>query len=239
MKRSIKTVLIVLLILAVLALTGFIGYKVFKVKNVAVEGNVDIKTDDIVSLSGIKIGTNIFLVDLEKIKEKIDTSPFLQCESVTRKYPNTLVIKVKERIRRAVIQYADKYLIIDEYGVILETGDETAKESLPSITGINITSFQIGSQIKATDNYRVSVLKDVLVELQLQNISGITEVDVANPVGITLLCSSGMKVFLGDDSNVKGKLERMTVILKELEKQGKQTGALDVSIESGGTYSPQ
>ncbi|MHB1314422.1 MAG: cell division protein FtsQ/DivIB [Christensenellales bacterium] len=238
MKRSIKTVLIVLLILAVLALAGFVGYEVFKVKKVVVEGNEVTEDEEIISLSGIEYGTNIFVADLDAAREGIAASPFLECTEISRVLPDTVAIKVKERCRRAVVQYLDKYLMIDEEGNILETGSEQMKESYPVVTGINITSFQIGCRLQATDTYQVDVLKELLVELQKQNLTEICEVDVSDPVGIILCCSNGLKVYLGEAENVKNKLERMKIIMLELEKKGIATGTIDVSGANGGTYSP-
>ena len=238
MKKRRKTVLVVFLILTVLAAAGFAGYEIFKVKTVVVEGNEDTPADEIISMSSIEYGTNIFMVDLEAAKAGIETSPFMECIAITRVLPDTISIQIKERCRRAVVQYLDTYMLIDEDGIILETCDDQMQNSYPLVTGINIMSFQVGSKLQASDMYQIDVLQELLVELHCRNLSQITEVDVSNPVNIMLKYKSGMEVCIGEAKEIANKLARMSAIMTELETQNITDGTIDVSGETGGTYLP-
>ena len=69
--------LLFLFILALLVGVVYIGTEMFQVKTIVVTGNQQTGYEEIVKMSGVSIGQNIFKIDRTVIEERIEINPYL------------------------------------------------------------------------------------------------------------------------------------------------------------------
>ena len=85
---------------------------------------------------GIAPGINLFALDYLQLRKKIEEIPGIEKSEVVRILPDTLRIKVVERIPRAILfSPAGKY-VLDENAVVIPRGECATQTDLPVITAI-------------------------------------------------------------------------------------------------------
>jgi cell division septal protein FtsQ len=206
------------------------------VETISVVGNNAYSAEEIISLAGLEYEQNIFMISEGEIAENIGTSPVVVYDKLERKYPNEVVLYVHERKARAYVQYLDSILVVDENAYIMETGT-VAKEGIPSVSGVNVVSFQLGSELQAADDYQIKTLKTLLTAL-VQSSLEISDINIFDPSNLMLVLADGTNVKLGSIDAVEDKLVRLADIYAILQEQGKVGGVLDVTGEKGGSYMP-
>ena len=235
MKRKASAI-IVLVLLILIAGAAFVGYKYFRVETITVFGNENFTAEEMIELSGVEYGTNLFMVDETEVAERFASSPVVVFEKLVRKYPTELELYVRERKAVVMIAYIDSNLILDNELVVMDTGTE--ESSYPVLTGIQITSFQLGQQLVTADEFQLKTTIRLLEALENDYGLDIARIDVSNTSNLLLYTQSGMAIKLGNIDDIEAKLQRTQTIYGILTEQGKTSGTLDVTTGSGGSYLP-
>lgn len=105
------------------------------VKTIHVEGFRGIDSEDVVRMSGIRIGQPLLRIDLKEVRGRVIRHPVVRDAAVVRELPDTIRIAIEERTPAAVVMDRD-FSFVDMEGVVLShstvyTGD------FPIITGVN------------------------------------------------------------------------------------------------------
>lgn len=227
----------VMLLLVLVALAIFLGTKVFTVRRVTITGVKTVSAEDVLSLADVQPDSNIFVVDKQKIKQGVESSPYLVFEKLVRRLPNTLEIVVRERVAIAAVEYQGAFMQIDHEGILLKAGQDEA--GLASIIGMKVVAFTVGKPLQAADEYQLKVATAVLEALEnagMQN--SISQIDVTDTENVELISRQSYRVRLGTAEDLVMKLGRMNEIIPMLVSESRYGGLLDVSLESP-SYSPQ
>ncbi|QMW22372.1 cell division protein FtsQ/DivIB [Sandaracinobacteroides saxicola] len=78
---------------------------------------------------------SMLLVDLDGIRNRVKSLPWVADASVARRWPDTLVIRVTEKRPIALWQYRQRLTLIDRNGQPLPSDDLTAFGALPIVIG--------------------------------------------------------------------------------------------------------
>ena len=90
-----KKILILLIILAVIiGLVVFALSPVFSISTIVIKGNSIVTNDEISSKMDVKVGDNIFLKNINAIKNSIKTITFVKDVKITRSLPSTFIVNV-------------------------------------------------------------------------------------------------------------------------------------------------
>lgn len=88
----------ILLILLISTLTGLcLKHPYFNVKKIEVINNKNISKEEIIKLSRIYEGDNIFYINMDRTKRDILNNPYILKAEVKRKLPNKILIDISER----------------------------------------------------------------------------------------------------------------------------------------------
>ena len=93
---------------------------VFYIKNIEVEGNSKISSEQIKALLQINSTTNIFEESNNKVNAKLKENKYIEKADVRRILPSTLKVNVVEREVEYLLEYANSYAYTDKNGNILE-----------------------------------------------------------------------------------------------------------------------
>lgn len=143
-KRRIKNRF--LLFLGLLLLIGVIGigssyWKNSRtMQNLIVEGNLEVKTDEIKLLSNLKNGILLMSVSPSAVRRRLLKNSMIETAIVTIDLPSTVKIKVKERTPIARF-FGEKPGMIDGRGYGMPEMKETFYD-LPVISGISTKDFE-------------------------------------------------------------------------------------------------
>ena len=218
-----------------LALTNL----VFMIRNVEVVGVEGAARQDVVRLSGIRMGGRMDSLDLEIIRTGVESTGALALVDVSKRYPSTLVLTVRQRTHDAVILQAGKILVLDSDGYVVSAGDSMPAESVPYVTGLRPSTYRVGRRLNATDA-ALDAMKTVLETLKAQNATGyVSELNVEDLKDIVILTRKGTTVLLGDADNMAAKIVWMSKALEDLERRGESLGRLDVSSGRRGDFRPR
>lgn len=224
----LRSLLFLLLIL--IAVYFFLQSAIFNVKYITVFGNKELSSQDIVRLSGLKAGPNIFSLDFRPALAALSTNPLIGESKVEKRYPSGLEIHIFERKAIALIPSQNGMMYLDEYGYCIREKREVTSLDLPVITGIVVpAAFPLGKQLTSPD---LAMGLDVVKQLDENLRQRIAEINVKNNY-ITLFLSDKSEVRIGLPDRLKEKISLFDSIINEEKKKKspKTIQYIDVSIE--------
>ena len=125
----------------------------FTVDGIAVVGNEEISDDEILKLSELKTGENIFDVHPLFAQHRIKKNLYVEKVRVKRKLPNKIEISVTERSGKAQFQMGKKFVITDGDGMVLEIAGQ--QREVPLVENVKVTGAKKKKtiEVKDTDTY--------------------------------------------------------------------------------------
>lgn len=234
-KRKIKRFLtafsiffVIAVISVMLSLTVF-----FKTERIIVTGETRYAQDEIVELSGIETGENIFLCDKAAASKKIvDALPFVAQANVGFVIPNAITIEIVEEVPSYVIGYSDGYYILGENGRILEkTADNYY--NLPVVHGTEMTTNVTGEYADFTDEDITNILNRLVNVLEAYEFDKVTVIDISDTANIKFVYDDRITVIIGYPEDISYKVKTAQTIINEKldpNNTGLIKGTLDVSM---------
>jgi cell division septal protein FtsQ len=212
---------------------------VYVIQSVTVEGDMGAYTPaEVVACCGVHSGQSVFYVDQLKIAQALSQQLHLELDAVEVKYPNKLILSVHPRAPRAALSILGMLLMVDKDGLVLEASSQLdTRLQIPVVTGMEDVAWNMGRTVIPKDEAQLQAVHDVLNELELQLvITRASELNVAKLDNLYLITREGMKVELGDRSDMERKIGLMRAVLAELAKASVYTGSLDVSSGTVADY---
>jgi hypothetical protein len=177
-ERAMKLVVI----LAVLATCGFGSFAVgrhllydpkYAVNEITVRGNETLSKEEIIGLSGLRQGENIFRARIYRCRDRLAKLPLIEWVAVSRAMPDTIVVRLVERHPRARLD-GRKKLLADYSGVVLPASCCRDPGALPRIVGVETAHLSVGDRCSQPTLIRAM---RVLKLCQSSPLSGMVEVD--------------------------------------------------------------
>jgi len=107
----------------------------FRLDNVRVKGASPLATGDILKAAGLYKGQPLADMDLDVIRQRIESVGWVHDVRVVRLLPDTLLIQVVERRQLAVWQSAGQRQVIDVRGAAIPEADPAQFAGLPLVVG--------------------------------------------------------------------------------------------------------
>lgn len=128
----LKLFLIILLLAVISVLSIYLISSWSAVKEIEVNGNVNLEKEEILERSGIKEGNKMYLLQTNKAEENIKVLPIVEKINVEREWPNKVVIDVEEyEIVGFVESHRNYYPVLENKRVL--RGFHMAPENAPII----------------------------------------------------------------------------------------------------------
>lgn len=214
-KGTIKWIFLLSALIA--SFVFFMMSPLFNLATIQVVNNEKISSDTIVSLSGLKLGENIYKTNRKQIEKNIKQNAYIESVNINRQLPNKILITVKERKATYMLEYANSYAYINNQGYILEISEE--KLNVPIIIGYttNQEEIKIGNRINDED---LEKLATVLKIVESANVNGIgeliTKINIQNKQDYALVLEKEKKtVYLGDASDLSNRMLYIKAILEQ------------------------
>lgn len=206
----------------------------FNVSEITVKGNVNVSSEEIISLSGIDFETNILKVDEKAAKESIEKNYFVIVDDIKRTFLTGVEITVHERVPAAQIGTINGYYVIDSKGVTMGL-NQVEVEGLIKITNMGISEPQGGQVIRSDSEEKTEGMFLVLEAIEKYNLTGkIVGVDMNDPQRILLTYADNIKIQIASGYTAENRLENLEATVNAVKD--KLTEGQIINMESAGGY---
>jgi len=233
-KKFIKILMAFIVLISVL-ITLCLKLAYFNVEKIEVVNNKNLSKEEVVKISKISSGSNIFYINLKEIRTNLLSNSYIMDVNIKRNFPSKIIISVKERDAAFYIPKDNKFLIIGKDGVALEEKDTVENNKLIKLDGIDVKSAVAGKKLPVQDKRVIEFIGE-LTELFNLNISkySMTSVNVSNLLNINIFYNN-MCVKIGTPDNIRKKLNKA---INVIDTQGliDKKGYIDVSYEGNPVF---
>jgi len=119
----------------------------FTLEEVLLEGHRVLDVQDLLRLAALSPGMNIFEVDLEAVRRRIASNPWVRQVSVRRRLPHALHVEIEER-RPAALLRREGAIGVDREGVVLGPLASMPGGCLPLLEGFGPERLRPGEAVR-------------------------------------------------------------------------------------------
>ncbi len=176
-------------LLLILAYDAMTQTSYFEARKITVEGNKKLSKGTILKRTGLKLYDNILSVNVNTIRYQLMAHPWVAGAEVERELPDTIHIRVKERVPIAIVDL-DRPYYLDEEGNIFKPVESSDKATVPVVTGLS------ASDIDFQDPWRSRLFRTLMEVLRLSRLHEdaipfyeLQRVRIDREMGLTLYAS--------------------------------------------------
>jgi hypothetical protein len=197
--------------------------------------------------AGVRVGENLMSLDLARIKRDLELVPLIQSAAVERVLPDTLRIRVIERVPVAQVaalrpnaagRYTTVIHLLDATGHVMLPPDRTMvadptalqMDWLPELSGVNDVDLKLGHQVESA---QVRSALRLLAHYERSVMFGradIRRVDVRASEILTATTSAGSEITFASQRDFDTQLRRWRAVQDVFTQRGKVIKTFDVSI---------
>lgn len=214
-KKGLAILIVVLLF--IVAMFVIMNIDICQIKNIELVGNESLSKEQIEEIVNFNQYHNLFALNSLKIKDDLKENAYVEDVKVSRIFPNTVKLTIKERTPRFMLQVADSYVYINSQGYMLEVS--VTKLDVPIILGFktDLSNAKAGNRLEVDDLKELeTIIKIVQTAKSNEIANAITKIDVSNDRNYTLILEGEQKtVYLGDGSDLNTKMLYLSGILNQ------------------------
>lgn len=132
--------IVTILVLAALAALGLKGWEwamrpgQFPLMEVRYRGLTVLKEEVVERAMALGKGGNLLLIDLDRLRERVEAVPWVRRVRIERVLPNTLVVTLEERHAVCLARRGERLLLLDQFGEPIKLWDPGDPVLTPVIT---------------------------------------------------------------------------------------------------------
>lgn len=213
---------------------------VFRLEAVCVIGHESRTAQEIINLSGLTHGQNIFTISADDVRAKLEKDHTLILKDIQIKHPNLVYLQVEERHPVALMQWLGVHYVLDKDGLVMDesTGTELIG-TLPLVTGFRVSNAHKGQFLTVKSQLQLDAYSKLIQELNKQSYAQyVTEIRLNNPENIYLVTGDGISVRVGQPDDLKRKIQAVRTASSYLRALDESAGVLDVNEPTDVKYRP-
>ncbi len=218
----------------IVGLYQFLNSDFFAVRNFEVHGNEYYTPAQIVEMSGLQSGVNLFFeTKTRPARDALLADPYIKVAEIKRSPKDTVVINLTERREYAAVPYGEQYVLIDREGMVLRVADE--EPVLPILGNMSIVEMTPGSPLQVEQTYLLTDTLELLKVVEENDIYfkriEFSTVIIRAYIYDDLYCE-------GAPANITENMASIQKLLQELYQQEITRGVIKVGTDSYLSYSP-
>ncbi len=228
MKAKFKIFLTILVLAGIMVF--LLSSDIFSLKNIYVTGNKTIPKDDIINLSRLQYGQNLFKMNKKKIYKNLFNNPKIKAIRIKRVLPSGISLDIIEREAIAAIPYLGSFLNIDEEALIVEVTGLGQGTGIPVVEGLSFDDFKTGEEMIVDNKEQLDTAMEILLALKNADISKEIElINVKDIENIELIANDDISLIIRNH-NLDYKIQMAKLIMDDLKKNDKK-GIIDMKHE--------
>jgi cell division protein FtsQ len=198
----------------------------FALAEVSIDGNHFRSQSEVLSRAGIKLGDNVFSIDLDAAQTKLENDPWIAEANLARRLPDGILLSVHERQAAALVALGTDTYLSTSSGELFKKMEPGDPSELPVITGID-------PDIATTD--REGVARSIMRALDLAadyehgslgQKQPLEEIHLSASGGVTLIVGKGATQLVLGGPPYRRKLEEAARVVLEIERRGNKADAI-------------
>lgn len=216
--RRRKAILVIALsgLTAILTVAGVVSIyqsDLFAIETVKVSGNDRLSDESVRETASIPEGETLLRLSTAEVEERIKRDPWVFDVTVSRRFPDTVIIDVEERVPVAMLDVGDSsFFFLDAYGYVLarQIPDETVTAVvIRDVSGVEVTP---GTRPDSDSLQNAIEVWNGLSPRMRETVRAIS----APSVGETaLITQDGIEIFVGPSADIQKKEEIAREIMAE------------------------
>lgn len=211
--------------LFIYAVSSLLSASYFEIREISVRGLKELTEKDVLAMAKVKPRSNIFCVNGEAVAGRIAVNPWVKNVYVGREYPNRLVLDVRERKPVALVKQGGGFYLMDSEGYVFKKLSGADDVDLAILNGVNVQNKTLTPLVADA----LQLLETLSSSERYAFLGTISEIDVSDVFGLSLLTDKGLHLKLGK-GNFDGKLRQLNMVLADLEQRGMKNGRLYVDL---------
>jgi cell division protein FtsQ len=207
----------------------------FAVVAIEVTGNERRPSDAIAAESGVAVGDNVFVADIDGARARIAADPWIAEVTLARRLPGTILVHVTERRAAALVALGDTYLATAEGEPFKKLAPDDPAEDvgdLPLVTGLRPEGLAEDHDGTTRTIRRALDLAAEFQRSPLARRGALEEVHVEADGSYALVVGkSAMQIVLGAPP-FRRKLDQASRVVAELEKRGAKADSIMVDNDT-------
>lgn len=173
---------------------------------------------------------NLFALNIRVIRDRLESVPVIRSVEVRRQLPQTLVVRVDERLAIAQIGSRERFaLATDKEGVVLGPG--SVRPNLPVIVGLRQPGVRPGMRV--TDPSFLDALRvlDLCARPQVQSHIRIRSINVQDAENLDIRLEGGEQVRIAR-AHLESRLAELVGIMQDQQGRGRTAAVINMTGEA-------
>ena len=202
----------------------------FRIETVTVAGVATLDADELAQMSGLE-GQNIFRARLDEAKERLLALDMVKNVSLSRQWPNGILISVEERQPWGYWQVDARRYVVDTDGLVMyRVLPPDGAPTIVDFTGARIGGLQPGNRV---DTDAVQLAQKLIETAPAYLGRTPTRFEYRNENGLTATLEAGpgeqsLRATFGDGRDLGYKLAVLFALLQRTQESGRQVHSVDL-----------
>jgi len=194
----------------------------FTIEEVQVEGVKELSEQEVVAIAAVEEGATLLSIDEDAVLERLTQVPWVAKADLVRLFPSTLLIRVEERERFAMVDAAGAFWAVDRAGRVLGESIPETSAAVPVIRDVGAFD-PVAGEITGSEAVKnaLAVLKGISPELREMTVT----LSAPTPEETALLTEGNVEVMLGRAEQLT---EKSVLALEIMREQGSGVVFIDV-----------
>ncbi|QGT99139.1 Cell division protein FtsQ [Candidatus Syntrophocurvum alkaliphilum] len=225
MKSSLRLVFSfsIMFFIVLVSVYLFLHSSFFKVDKIYVSGDETVPPEEVISLSSLEKGINIFRVNKELTSRSVEIHPMIKKANINRRIPRSIEIDIHERKVWAVVPANGNLLFIDNEGVLLDRASSAKINNYLIITMDKVPERITLGQVVNKDVVRM--ISPLIEQLSSDEKRHISQFHYHNKEdSLTIFTLNGTEIRFGDKERFEEKVKFFNNILlfeQQLNEEGR------------------
>ncbi len=183
------------------------------IHDIVVKGSRRVSKEEVLKLSGIRLGQNILSFSAKEAADSIRANPWIEDALIDRNLPGSIAIEVRERYPVAIVKLGSLY-VMDINGVVFKRLAREDSLDLPVVTGLTMEG--IGTDSKGLQEGVIEIIR-TLTERKGFDITRVSEINVDPVFGLSVYTLEGgvrLTLGMGGTGSFEQKLKAFERILR-------------------------
>lgn len=237
--HGVRSAMLWLTALAVVVAGGMLALAMFtgvcEIRDVRIEGNHFLSTEQVRQISGVEGYANLVTLPVGKLAKNLEANSWVTDARIERHLLHTVTIRVTERRPVAMLYCGGPTFLVDGRGYVIAGAGEDQSPELPRIYGGDMKPPEPGTiltepKIKEGLEVMVSMPDDMRSLLQL-----------CNPFdgrGQVFATRNGFNIVYGSSERADLKNEILKAILVDLQNNGRGIAYVDIRVPDSPVIKP-
>ena len=204
----------------------------FQISNFEIKGNSFLEKSKVMQLAkqGV-LGQNIFQANIQLVPDRLRDNPWIETAEVSRKMPDSLQVKIKERIPFAKIEMTDgKTFLIDRKAFLIKEIESHEYQILPAMQLKADTYYEIGNFLQSEEIKNcIKFIEKILSVKNSDQVINFTSLTMEEGGRYTLKTPS-TSVRLSEES-LKENLDNLRIVSKIIHQKGLKIKSIDLTFD--------